>query len=1044
MYKKPYNADTKLRRDIRNNYLAVEDYAVKQLFNELAYDKKQNKEIEQIAKSLVTTIRSRESKKGFVNNFLQEFSLNTEEGVILMCLAEALLRIPDNATMDNLIRDKLSKGNWQTYFGKSPSFLVNATTWGMMLTGNWVKISSSSNKAHAVLKKLITRSGEPAIRLIVIKAIKIISNQFVLAQTISEAMEESVNNKAIGFNYSYDMLGESAQNAQDAKKYYNAYFDAIKHLTTPANTNDILLNHGISIKLSALHPRYELAKTKRVQTELYSRLLNLVKLAKSANIGVNIDAEEADKLELSLALFEKLAFESCLNNWQGLGFVVQAYQKRASYVIKLLAEIAKKSNHRLMVRLVKGAYWDSEIKKAQINGLDGFPVFTKKENTDLSYLVCAKKLLAMPEFFYPQFATHNARTVAEIMYYAKNNNYDSFEFQCLHGMGESLYLQIIKHYNYRCRIYAPVGKYKYLLAYLSRRLLENGANTSFINLLANKKLPIIDLIANPIDKIISNKEHTHPNIALGSNIYGTLRKNSIGVNLEDCSFLDDYYGYVAKNNNKKWHAKAIIAKDILSDIKEQEIFNPAKTNQVIGTQELASKLQIDIAINYAQSFSHTWDNTALYQRKDILDKAAQLYENNLFELTYLCQKEAGKVLSDAISEVREAVDFLRYYGEQACANFNGVSIMPGPTGECNEYKLCGRGVFVCISPWNFPLAIFTGQLAAALITGNTVIVKPAIQTPLIAYRAVELLHAAGVPKKALQLLLGDGGFVGNSLVSDNRVSGVAFTGSVDSSRTIVSTLLNRKNAPLPHLIAETGGINAMIVDSSALIEQVTQDVIRSAFQSAGQRCSALRVLYIQEDIADKCLDMIAGAMAELKVGNPISFDTDVGPIIDLQSLKKLQTHINFYEKKTKIVKTPTNYDCDGNYFAPVIIYINTIYELKTEVFGPVLHIIKFRANNLENVIKDINTIGYGLTLGIHSRIDSTISFISKYAKVGNIYVNRDMIGAVVGVQPFGGCGLSGTGLKAGGPNYLTRFAMEKTISTNTSAIGGDYNLINLR
>ncbi len=1045
-YQKPAASGQPLRAAIRDLYLADEQSVVDGLLKSLSQSPAEEAVIDRIATDLVQNLRGESRPSSLIDSFLQEFTLSSEEGIVLMCLAEALLRIPDADTADALIRDKLTSGDWSAHLGQSESLLVNASTWGMLLTGKWVTMDDGARQdPYGYIKRLVSKSGEPAIRLAVRQAMKIMGQEFVLAETIKGALDKARKQQARGFSYSYDMLGEAAKTEKDAGDYMLAYQQAIKALAASASGTDPVLNPGISVKLSALHSRYEFSNIQRVETELYAKLLELAMQAKEAQLGFNIDAEEADRLEPSLSLFEKLAYEPTLKGWDGLGFVVQAYQKRAPAVIDWMADLAGKTGHRFMLRLVKGAYWDTEIKHAQVEGLDDYPVFTQKENTDLSYLVCTRKLLASPLAFYPQFATHNARTVAEIMACVDESpqvDKNGFEFQCLHGMGEALYETVVSELNYQCRIYAPVGEHKRLLAYLVRRLLENGANTSFVNLLANKDQDTKAIIANPVVRVRGHSLHRHHGIPLPVDLYGAARKNSGGANLADSDWLDDYYAYLNTTGELNWKAKPLLGTKSANTGEHEKITNPSQENLVVGSVQLTADEQLESAFTSAQKAFPEWDSLGGEQRAKMLEKAADLYELHRFELMALCQLEAGKTLADAVSEVREAVDFLRYYALRARKDFSGPRAMDGPTGESNEYSLCGRGVFVCISPWNFPLAIFTGQLSAALVAGNAVLVKPAEQTPLIAWRAVQLLHEAGIARGVLQYLPGKGSTVGAKLTSDPRVDGVVFTGGTDTARLIHAALANRPNSPLPHLIAETGGLNAMIVDSSALAEQVVSDVIASAFQSAGQRCSALRVLYVQDDIADGLIEMIKGAMHELKTGDQTRLDTDVGPIIDIQARETLQTHISKFAGKSLLARAPEA-TRDGNYFEPVLLEIDGIQVLEKEVFGPVLHLARYRSKDLDKVIDAINTSGYGLTLGVHSRINSTIARVRARARVGNLYVNRNIIGAVVGAQPFGGEGLSGTGPKAGGPRYLHRFAVERVVSTDTTAAGGNASLLTL-
>lgn len=1045
LYLKPFGSEHPLRALIRARYLEDEQRCVQALVSDLQQSMAQNEIIRSQASILVKSLRDESRKTSLIDQFLQEFTLSSEEGIVLMCLAEALLRIPDAETADALIRDKLGSGNWHAHLGKSDSLLVNASTWGMLLTGKWMTLGEQMYRDPGeTIKRMVAKSGEPAIRLALRQAMKMMGREFVLAETMEKALKKASSRQQKGFRYSYDMLGEAARTQADAERYTRAYQNAIDALGRAQQSNSPLVNPGISVKLSALHPRYEFAQTKKVESELYECLLDLAQQAKAAHIGFNIDAEEADRLELSLSLLEKLAYEPSLANWDGLGFVVQAYQKRASAVIDWLSELAEASGHRLMLRLVKGAYWDSEIKFAQLLGHADYPVFTRKENTDLSYLVCAQKLLLKPDQFYPQFATHNAHTVAAVMAYAKDQDVSAngFEFQCLHGMGEALYQNVVREQQYQCRIYAPVGPHHSLLAYLVRRLLENGANTSFVNLLANKDQDVAVMIANPVDKVRKQQLHRHPGIALPDAMFGEKRKNSRGANLNDADWLDSYQSYIDNLDRNQWRARPLTGHQNSADTKWLEVENPARAGELVGVVQFAFVEQVQQALEIAKTAQYEWDALGGDARAKIMEKAADLYEHNRFELMALCQLEAGKTLLDAVSEVREAIDFLRFYAQGARAEFGDSMWLTGPTGERNEYLLRGRGVFACISPWNFPLAIFTGQVSAALVAGNAVLAKPAEQTPLIAWRAVQLLHEAGVPDDVLHYLPGTGETIGAALTSDPRVDGVVFTGGTDTARRIHQSLSNRPNTALPHLIAETGGLNTMIVDSSALLEQVVADVIVSAFQSAGQRCSALRVLYVQSDIADSLIKMIEGAMQMLVTGDPMRLASDVGPIIDAQACASLNAHIQSYAENGLIARAAQARE-NGHFVEPALIEIEGIAALEKEVFGPVLHVARFASEALDEVVSEINASGFGLTLGIHSRIDSTVSRIRARARVGNIYINRNMIGAVVGVQPFGGEGLSGTGPKAGGPHYLHRFAVERVVSTDTTAAGGNASLLTL-
>ena len=951
---------------------------------------------------------------------MHEFSLSSEEGVALMCLAEALLRIPDSATADRLIADKISKGDWRKHLGESPSLFVNAATWGLLITGKLVDTSSEQGLGSA-LSMLIAKGGEPLIRKGVDLAMRMLGNQFVTGQTIDEAIKNGRDNEARGYRYSYDMLGEAALTEQDAAKYYASYENAIHAIGRASNGRGIKDGPGISVKLSALHPRYSRAQQARVMTELLPRLRALLLLAKQYNIGLNIDAEETDRLELSLDLMEALAFDPALAGFDGLGYVVQGYQKRCPYALDFLIDLARRSGRKFMVRLVKGAYWDAEIKRAQVEGLPGFPVYTRKVYTDLSYLVCARKLLAATDVIYPQFATHNAQTLATIYTWAQQDGISDYEFQCLHGMGETLYDQVVGKENLDkpCRIYAPVGSHETLLAYLVRRLLENGANSSFVNQIVDESVSIDSLIADPFVIAQQLGGAPHPNIALPALLFGEERKNSAGLDLANEAQLAAIGQAFKDFGAQRWQAAPLLATDggvsaAAAQPQPHPVLNPADLRDTVGQVTEASAADVETALASAAAYALDWQTLPPATRANLLLRGADLLESHQLELMALAIREAGKSLPNALAEVREAIDFMRYYAVQMQHSTNELALGP----------------VVCISPWNFPLAIFIGQLSAALAAGNVVLAKPAEQTPLIAHRAVQLLHEAGIPRGALQLLPGRGEVVGARLTADSRVKGVIFTGSTEVAQIINRTLAKRAAAEacdIP-LIAETGGQNALIVDSSALPEQVVIDVMTSAFDSAGQRCSALRVLCLQTDIADKTLTMLKGAMQELRIGNPDRLATDIGPVIDAEAQQNLLTHIDKMRSSAKnFYQLPLPDDCrHGHFVAPTVIEIGALSELKREVFGPVLHVLRYRRDQLPQLVNDINATGYGLTLGVHSRIDETIDFISSRAHVGNIYVNRNIVGAVVGVQPFGGEGKSGTGPKAGGPLYLKRLQRNAT------------------
>lgn len=845
-----------------------------------------------------------------------------------------------------------------------------------------------------------------------------------------------------GYRYSYDMLGEAARTEEDAKAYYNSYFEAIKAIGEASYSTHPLEGPGISIKLSALHPRYEFAKHDQVLEQLVPRVLTLVKAAKEYNIGLTIDAEEADRLELSLDIIEKIFADPNLAGWEGFGLAVQSYQKRAPFVIDWLADLAKRHQRKITIRLIKGAYWDAEIKLSQMLGLKNYPVFTRKNATDVSFIACAKKILANRDYFYPQFGTHNAYSAAVILELAGSEK--NFEFQCLHGMGEPLYDQIVgkEHFNIPCRIYAPVGNHQDLLGYLVRRLLENGANTSFINRIGDENTPLETIIADPVERMANLTTKPHPAIPLPRAIYGKTRLNSAGTDLSDRFTIDKLTNGIEEARQKKWEANPKIAGKTITHSSLTPIISPIDTDRIVGHVREATLDNVEEALAKATLAAPIWAQVSVTDRAQCLERAADLIEKHQTELVTLLCYEGGKQLTDCISEIREAVDFCRYYAERAQLDLK-PQLLPGPTGEFNQLSLHPRGTIACISPWNFPLAIFIGQVVAALVSGNAVIAKPAEQTPLIAAEAVRLLHAAGIPGNVLQLLPGKGEVIGAKLVADPRIAGVMFTGSTETAKLIQQALAHRPG-PIVPLIAETGGQNAMIVDSSALPEQVVMDVIQSAFNSAGQRCSALRVLFVQEDIAPRLLKMLTGAMAELKVGDPSLLSTDVGPVIDRAALMLLRTHFMKMQKEaTLLYQVPMKPETAGYYFAPCVFELKELSILQREVFGPVLHVIRYSAQELEKVITAITHTGYGLTLGIHSRIDATVNDIIQRTSVGNVYVNRNMIGAVVGTQPFGGERLSGTGPKAGGPHYLPHLCVERTLSINTTAAGGNASLVSL-
>ncbi len=1043
--------ENNLPDELRRAYLMDETTHLESLLHQATLDASAAQRVHEVAHQLVSAVRKKNAghANAGLDAFLREYDLSSQEGVLLMCLAEALLRIPDTETADKLIRDKLSQGAWDTHWGNSHSLLVNASTWGLMLTGSIVKLDTANDDELGMLwKHLVTKSGAPVIRMAVRQAMHIMAQQFVMAPTIELALQRSqlMMQQHRMHRYSYDMLGEAALSAHDAERYFAAYMAAIQALGQDQQDGDIFSRRSISVKLSALHPRYEYAQRERVLQELVPRILLLIQFARQSSIGVTLDAEEADRLELSLDIFARVFNNPSLSGYQGFGLAVQAYQKRAPYVLDWLASLARQQQRRIPVRLVKGAYWDTEIKRAQMQGLAGYPVFTRKAATDVSYLVCARRLLVARDAFYPQFATHNAHTVAYILQQAGDVAASAcdFEFQRLHGMGEALYAELagLNETSIACRVYAPVGNETDLLPYLVRRLLENGANTSFVHRLADEKAPIEKVISDPVQEIITVKGLLNPRVPLPSQMYGE-RRNSHGINLADSLEIGKLREILNEPLARQWHAAPIVGGQVMSGI-PVAVHDPGDNRREVGHVILADAAMVDEALWRAAKAVHHWDNTPAATRADILRRAADIFEQRHAEFIALCVREGGKTLPDAIAEVREAVDFCRYYALLAQRDFSTPVTLPGPTGESNQLSLHGRGVFVCISPWNFPLAIFIGQVTAALAAGNTVIAKPASQTPLIAAHAVRVLHEAGVPGDVLHFVPGKGDVVGRILVNDPRVAGVAFTGSTETAHFINQTLAARSGAIVP-LIAETGGQNAMIADSSALVEQLVIDVMQSAFNSAGQRCSALRVLFLQDDIAPRVLHVLKGAVNELRIGDPALLTTDIGPVIDAAACAMLNKHVQHMclsERVTLIHQLALPDEVQhGHFFAPHIFEIHDVRQLEREVFGPCLHVIRYAADKLDDVIDAINGTGYGLTLGIHSRIEETVRYIQQRARVGNVYVNRNMIGAVVGAQPFGGEGLSGTGPKAGGPHTLLRFATERVISINTAAVGGNAALL---
>ncbi|MEZ8224486.1 bifunctional proline dehydrogenase/L-glutamate gamma-semialdehyde dehydrogenase PutA [Vibrio splendidus] len=1006
-------------------YMVDETQWLEQLLPLATPSESEKQQITDKTTSLIEAIRADKTSIQMIDALLLEYSLDTQEGILLMCLAEALMRIPDSATADALIRDKLSVADWKSHLKNSDSVFVNASTWGLMLTGKVVGLSSNEQSAGQAVNRLVNKLSEPVIRKAMHQAMKVMGHQFVLGRSIAEAQKNGKSMRDKGFTYSYDMLGEAALTTADANKYFKDYLMAIEAVgrdtyvsskSSPAPS--------VSIKLSALHPRYEVANEDRVLTELCDTLEQLLRRAVELDVAITIDAEEADRLELSLKLFEKLYRTDLVKGWGKFGLVIQAYSKRALPVLVWLNRLAKEQGDLIPLRLVKGAYWDSEIKWSQQAGFTDYPVYTRKEATDVAYLACARYLLSpsVRGNIFPQFASHNAHTVSAI---AVMTEHKDFEFQRLHGMGDSLYNHAMEAYQQSVRIYAPVGSHKDLLPYLVRRLLENGANSSFVHRLVDARCPVEELTQHPVDMLLAFDTLHNTKIPLPPAVFPE-RKNSYGVNIDIESEAHQFEEQVKGFLNNQWTAGPVINGEplaesmIKADQNVEQVTAPYDRRINVGQVAFANLDHVSAAITGADAAFADWNATSVETKAAALDKLADLMEDNLAELVAICHQEAGKTIHDSVDEVREAVDFCRYYAKQA-DNLQGFELK-GFDGQTRIASRQGRGVFVCISPWNFPLAIFLGQITAALVAGNTVVAKPAEQTSLIAARAVELMNEAGFPAGTIQLLPGRGAEIGSALTSHDAIAGVAFTGSTPTAQRINVSLASRNAKPVP-FIAETGGQNAMIVDSTALPEQVVRDVIRSAFASAGQRCSALRVLYIQEDIADRVVALIHGAMDELSVGIPHLHKTDVGPVIDQNAKQKLLAHLeNMTNTQKKVAQLSLGSDCEhGDFVPPSAFEIDDISCLKEEQFGPVLHIVRFKASELTQVVDQINQTGFGLTMGIHSRNETTYRWIEKHVRVGNCYINRDQVGAVVGVQPFGGQGLSGTGPKAGGPHYLYRF-----------------------
>ncbi|MGB3245869.1 MAG: bifunctional proline dehydrogenase/L-glutamate gamma-semialdehyde dehydrogenase PutA [Sulfitobacter sp.] len=996
------NDTNPFRQRVRDNYTAEEGDLIKALASSIKLSKADRAKAAAAGAQYVTRVRN-ETSPSMMEAFLAEYGLSTAEGVGLMCLAEALLRVPDAETIDDLIEDKVAPSNWGAHLGHSSSSLVNASTWALMLTG---KVLDDEPKGPArALRALVKRLGEPVVRNAVGQSMKILGRQFVLGQTIEEGLKNARDLEKKGYTYSYDMLGEAARTDDDAQRYHKAYAKAITAIARQAK-GDVRSSPGISVKLSALHPRYEYTHKETVMAELLPRALDLVKQAAAAGIGFNIDAEEQDRLDLSLDLIEAMLSDPALKGWDGFGVVVQAYGRRAAPVIETLYDMAERYDRKIMVRLVKGAYWDTEIKVAQELGVQRFPVYTRKNNTDVSYMACAQMLMDKRDRIYPQFATHNAHTCAAVVAMAGNDK-DSFEFQRLHGMGESLHDIVKASEGTRCRIYAPVGAHQDLLAYLVRRLLENGANSSFVNQIVDPNIPAESISADPVTEMEKLGDRiASPSILQPSDLFAPERRNSKGYRINEPASILPLLAAREEFADKTWEAAPMIAGKSASSGKMRDVYSPADSTRLVGKVRDASAEDVDAAIKAAQAGFEDWSARPVGERADVLRKLADMYEDNIAELTSITTREAGKTVLDGIAEVREAVDFLRFYANEA-------------ERLDEEEPGSARGVFVCISPWNFPLAIFTGQIAAALAVGNVVLAKPAEQTPMIAARAVQMMREAGLPDAALQLLPGDGPTVGGPLTSDPRIAGVCFTGSTEVAQ-IINKALAKNAGPDAVLIAETGGLNAMIVDSTALPEQAVRDILISSFQSAGQRCSALRILYVQEDVHDKLMHMLSGALDALVIGDPWRTDVDVSPVIDGDAQKDIMGYIEAHRNAGTLTKTLAAPD-GGTYVTPAIVRVGGIADMEREIFGPVLHVATFKARDIDKVVDAINDRRYGLTFGLHTRIDDRVEQIIDRIQVGNCYVNRNQIGAIVGSQPFGGEGMSGTGPKAGGPLYLTRF-----------------------
>ncbi len=1030
----------KLFAAIQTNSLADQTTCVQRSLKQLGQDYPQ-RAINDKARQLLLNVRNNHKQQSLAEQFLKEYQLSSDEGILLMGIAEALLRIPDHHTQDQFLQEKLTSANWQKHLLNSDSFLVNLSTSALYVTGR-LQAPLNDNPANTawfpIYNQLFTRLGAPLIRTALKQAMQQLAYQFVIAETIESALP--VSQQQPGVSYSFDMLGEAALTANDAQGYFDAYAHAIDVLSKQNSAGDLYSRSNLSIKLSALSPRYEPLQHQRAVADISQRLLMLVQKAREANVFITLDAEEAYRLQLSLIIFQTVYSHAALSNWPGFGLAVQAYQKCSIDVIHWLAELSRMHGRTIPVRLVKGAYWDTEIKFAQQHGLSDYPVFTVKSATDLSYLACAEVLFSQDKLFYPQFASHNVLTLAAITELAAYHHHPRYEFQRLHGMGEQIFAEIMSHHNWNipCRIYAPVGQYQELLPYLVRRMLENGANNSFVNQFNQATSDLDALLSDPV-VLLRQQPDVQCNLGKPEQIYQG-RKNSSGLDLGNLGLIHSLNRQLRQLASRQWQAYALVDGKPCTG-QATTIINPADQSDCIGHVRVASQEHIAQAIDCASAAFPSWNRTGVQQRASCLTNAADLLEHNRIELAALCMREGGRTLSDTLSEIREAVDFCRYYAKIAVKQFSEPLVLPGPTGEENQLSYQGRGVIVCISPWNFPIAIFTGQITAALAAGNTVIAKPASATVLTALRCIEILHQAGIPNGVLNFVPANGADFMQHCLSDKRIAGVAVTGSTTTAQAIHQKLAKRQM--IVPLIAETGGQNAMIADNSALVQQVVIDAVDSAFNSAGQRCSALRVLFIQEETSDQVIELLIGAMQELVIGNPQQFDTDIGPVINQQALDSLHLHLQRMQQHARIL-----YQCKlndahqhGYFFAPCLIELDSFSQLTEEIFGPVLHLVRYQADQLEHIIEQINAGRYGLTLGVHSRLDNTINTVRQLARVGNLYVNRNMIGAVVGTQPFGGMGLSGTGPKAGGPNYLKRFAVEQTVSINTTAIGVNPSLL---